>query len=76
MGYWVGRAFWNRGVASRALELFLQQHTQRPLHAHVAVQNLASIKVLQKNGFTILGAPRAHQGVEEYLLVLTTAGSA
>jgi RimJ/RimL family protein N-acetyltransferase len=53
VGYWVGREFWGQGVASRALELLLNEVTIRPLHAQVAASNQASLRVLQKSGFTV-----------------------
>ena len=36
VGYWLGRAYWGRGYASRALALLLDEVTDRPLIAHVA----------------------------------------
>jgi L-fuculose-phosphate aldolase len=53
VGYWIGREYWGRGVASRALALFLRQEPTRPLYAHVARHNIASRRVLEKCGFTI-----------------------
>jgi RimJ/RimL family protein N-acetyltransferase len=55
VGYWLGREYWGKGIATRALLLFLEQVTIRPLHAYVAKHNLASIRVLEKCGFTITG---------------------
>jgi RimJ/RimL family protein N-acetyltransferase len=55
VGYWIGRECWSRGIASAALALFLQEETTRPLTAHVASHNLASIRVLQKAGFAPAG---------------------
>lgn len=51
IGYWLGRSFWGRGIASSALELFLREVTERPLLAWVASHNAASIRVLEKSGF-------------------------
>jgi len=59
VGYRIGREYWGRGVATRALELMLQLITRRPLHARVAVHNTASIRVLQKCGFEIVGHERS-----------------
>jgi RimJ/RimL family protein N-acetyltransferase len=56
VGYWLGREFWGRGIATRALELFLDEVTIRPLYAHVAKHNVASRRVLEKCGFVIVGA--------------------
>jgi RimJ/RimL family protein N-acetyltransferase len=53
VGYWIGREFWGRGIATRALNAFLREVTTRPLYAHVAAHNVASIRVLEKCGFTI-----------------------
>ena len=49
--YWIGRDFWNRGIASRALSLLLSLETTRPLNARVAKHNYGSIRVLEKAGF-------------------------
>jgi RimJ/RimL family protein N-acetyltransferase len=70
VGYWLGRPFWGRGIATTALREFLEQVTERPLHAYVAKHNLASLRVLQKCGFTICGASEA----EEYVLILAAVG--
>ena len=51
VGYWIGREFWGRGVATRALALFLEIVTTRPLHAVLAPHNVASRRVLEKCGF-------------------------
>jgi RimJ/RimL family protein N-acetyltransferase len=77
VGYWFGREYWGQGVANAALSQFLQRVTTRPLHAHVAKHNLASIRVLQKCGFTVSGEARfsdadGEQG-EEFILTLGPA---
>jgi RimJ/RimL family protein N-acetyltransferase len=53
VGYWIDRAFWGRGVATEALSAFLCLEHIRPLYAGVAKHNVASIRVLQKCGFTL-----------------------
>jgi RimJ/RimL family protein N-acetyltransferase len=53
VGYWVARDFWGQGIASRALELLLNEVPVRPLHARVATSNRASLRVLQKCGFVV-----------------------
>lgn len=55
IGYWIDRAFWGRGIATEALSAFLRLERTRPLYAGVAKHNAASIRVLQKCGFTLLG---------------------
>ncbi|NOT01991.1 MAG: GNAT family N-acetyltransferase [Phycisphaerales bacterium] len=52
IGYWIGREFWGRGIATAALADFLGHDRTRPLQAFVAKQNAASIRVLEKCGFT------------------------
>jgi RimJ/RimL family protein N-acetyltransferase len=54
VGYWVGKEFWRRGIASAAVTEFLLLVKVRPLFAEVANHNLASKRVLEKNGFTVL----------------------
>ena len=54
VGYWIGKPFWGRGIATSALQEFLAQVKIRPLFAHVANHNPASKRVLEKNGFTLL----------------------
>jgi RimJ/RimL family protein N-acetyltransferase len=59
IGYWIDRAFWGRGIATEALSAFLRLEQTRPLYAGVAKHNAASIRVLQKCGFTLLGPDNA-----------------
>ena len=57
VGYWLGRAHWGRGIASRAVgELVARLRADGPphagpLHAIVAHGNDASMRVLEKAGF-------------------------
>ncbi len=51
LGYWIARPHWRKGVASKAVELMLQEVKVRPLYATAAVHNVASIRVLIKHGF-------------------------
>ncbi|HEX6715160.1 MAG TPA: GNAT family N-acetyltransferase [Thermoleophilaceae bacterium] len=55
VGYWLGREFWGRGLATQALAEFLAIIDERPLRATVAPANRASVRVLEKNGFRLLG---------------------
>lgn len=55
VGYWLGREFWGKGIATRALLEFLKQVKERPLYAHVARHNIASLRVLEKCGFRLQG---------------------
>jgi RimJ/RimL family protein N-acetyltransferase len=70
VGYWLGRAFWGRGLATRALAELVEEVPARPLHAWVARSNVASIRVLEKCGFVVAGSRTEADGVEELLLEL------
>jgi RimJ/RimL family protein N-acetyltransferase len=56
VGYWLGKAFWGRGIATKALAERLDEVTERPLYARVARTNLGSIRVLEKCGFAVIGS--------------------
>src|SRR5438132_14309495 len=36
VGYWLGKEDWGRGIATRALSIFLDEAKMRPLYARVA----------------------------------------
>ena len=54
VGYWLGRQFWGKGVASAALGDFLKIVTDRPVEGWIAPHNAGSARVLEKNGFTFV----------------------
>ena len=73
--YWLGRPYWGKGIATAALREFLTIVRQRPIYARAAKDNLASLRVLEKSGFTICGQDKgfAHargQEIEEFILRL------
>ncbi len=75
VGYWIGREFWGRGIVSESLKQFLGQEMRRPLFAHVAKHNLASLRVLEKCGFKVIRedkwTPNPNEDeVEEFILIL------
>ena len=75
LGYWVGRDFWGRGVATKAVALLVDEVPIRPLYAHVAVHNVGSIRVLDKCGFRRDRVQEAKastpgDGIEEFIFVL------
>jgi RimJ/RimL family protein N-acetyltransferase len=75
IGYWIGRQYWGRGVATQALTLLARQVSTRPLYAHVAAHNVGSIRVLQKCGFErdrVLEAqaPEPDDGIQEFIFML------
>ncbi len=57
--YWIGREFWGRGIATRALAAFLEIVTVRPLYASAASDNAGSLRVLEKCGFRRTGEESA-----------------
>ena len=76
IGYWLGREFWGHGIASRAVWQFVSLIPIRPLWAHVAKHNGASIRVLEKCGFKLAGEDRAAAAtggevVDEFVYVLS-----
>ena len=75
VGYWIDRAYWGMGIASRALHLLLGEVTIRPLVATAATSNGASLRVLQKCGFVVeqvrqSPASDRYPACEEAVLVL------
>jgi RimJ/RimL family protein N-acetyltransferase len=75
IGYWIGREFWGKGIATRALGAFLHELTTRPLYAYAAAHNVASIRVLEKCGFAISdevleASDEPEDGIAEVMLKL------
>ena len=75
VGYWIGRAYWGKGIATRALAALLEEDTKRPLHARVAGDNLGSVRVLEKSGFERIDSKRVFDEtrgaeIEDVLYVL------
>jgi carbonic anhydrase len=73
VGYWIGKEFWGRGIATRALRLLLGEVTARPLYAYVAKHNVGSVRVLQKCGFEVSREEQVSvrgQRIDELLMVL------
>ena len=75
VGYWLGKEYWGKGIATRALEEFLKIIETRPLYAHVAKHNIGSRRVLEKCGFTMAGEDRFFseffgKNIDEFVLTL------
>ncbi len=74
--YWIGRAHWGKGIATRALTAFLARaNSTRPIYARVSRDNLGSRRVLEKCGFQVIGEMRGFanargQEIAELLLEL------
>ncbi|WP_199618118.1 GNAT family N-acetyltransferase [Paenibacillus alkalitolerans] len=75
VGYWIGRQYWGKGIATSALSKFLDYVKVRPLYARAAKDNIGSVRVLEKCGFKIYGEDKGfsnarNEEVEEYILKL------
>ncbi len=75
VGYWIGKEYWSKGIATQALAAFLGHVKTRPLYAHVAKHNVASRRVLEKSGFRMFGMEwvldmQGENKVEEFILKL------
>ncbi len=75
VGYWIGREYWGKGIATKALSEFLGHVKTRPLYARVAKQNPASVRVLEKCGFKITSEDKdsfhlPDEEVEEFIMKL------
>ncbi len=58
--YWIGRAYWGNGLATRALEKFLREdEKRRPLVGRAAADNFGSVRVLEKCGFVHVARVRS-----------------
>ncbi len=55
IGYWIGEAFWGNGIATKAVELITEYGFDKlnlnRIYTGVFEYNLASMKVLEKNGY-------------------------
>ncbi|MBY0114403.1 MAG: GNAT family N-acetyltransferase [Phycisphaerales bacterium] len=73
IGYWIAREHWGRGIVTRAITLMLTEFRRRPLYATAASGNLASIRVLEKNGFVLVSrrmTPETPRTIERETLTL------
>ena len=74
IGYWLGKEFWGRGIATEALRQFLGVVKTRPLFGRVAKHNAGSRRVLEKCGFKVAGEEKfmniGNEEVDEFVLRL------
>jgi len=73
--YWIGKEYWGRGLATRALAEYLGQVTERPIYGRAAMDNKGSIRVMEKCGFVITGYAKGYANardavIEEVILEL------
>lgn len=72
--YWIDRAYWGQGIATRALAEFLENvQKKRPIFGRAAKDNLGSRRVLEKCGFKYIGEEKgfANARGREILEVIT-----
>lgn len=65
--YWIDRKFWGQGVATKALNNFLDIETTRAIFGRVAFDNFGSQKVLEKCGFVKIGSEKAFANARQKL---------
>jgi RimJ/RimL family protein N-acetyltransferase len=74
VGYWLGKEFWGKGIATQALAEYISIVKTRPLFAHVVRHNIGSRRVLEKCGFKVIGEDKytnpAAVEIEEFVLKL------
>ena len=75
VSFWIGKDYWGWGITTTALSAFLGIQKLRPLYARAAKDNIASLRVLEKCGFTITGEEKGFanargEEVEEHILEL------
>lgn len=55
LGYWIGEYYWGKGIATKAVELITKYGFEKlqiiRIYSSVFENNIASMKVLEKNGF-------------------------
>nr|WP_293843363.1 GNAT family N-acetyltransferase [uncultured Arsenicibacter sp.] len=74
--YWLDRAVWGQGIATKALNELLTIAPHRPVYARVAFDNIGSQRVLTKCGFVKIGtdhgfANARQADIEEYIYRLS-----
>jgi RimJ/RimL family protein N-acetyltransferase len=78
VGFWVAKAYRNRGIATTALRVFIRYAFEElnlsRLTAHTLVFNTASARVLEKNGFEVEGYLRKHTRINGNLFDTLACG--
>lgn len=64
IGYWLGKPFWGKGIMSQALKYMttfaFEKYELRKIYAEVFEGNIASMKVLEKAGYTLEATFKKH----------------
>lgn len=74
--YWIDKKFWGQGIATIALQKFLNIEKVRPIYGRTAFDNYSSQKVLEKCGFVKTGTDRGfanarQEEIEEFIYKLS-----
>jgi RimJ/RimL family protein N-acetyltransferase len=64
--YWLARECWGQGLATKVLQLFLQIEIERPLWGRCAKDNLASVRVMEKNDFVLVGEEKGFANARQH----------
>jgi RimJ/RimL family protein N-acetyltransferase len=68
IGYWLGKTYWNNGIATDAVSIVCDYSFYSldiiKLEAYVFRDNIASIKVLEKNSFNLEGILRKDYNIK------------
>lgn len=73
--YWIGKADWGKGIATKAVKQFLKLLPDRPIYARAVADNKGSIRVLEKCGFEVVGREKGYANargmeVEEVVMAI------
>lgn len=76
VSYWIDSKYWGKGIATKALQLFIKDVSKRPLVGCVAFDNYGSQKVLEKCGFVKVASEMSYANarkmeIEEFIYELT-----
>lgn len=63
MGYWIGESYWGNGIGTKEVELITNYAFDRldltRVYASIFEYNVASMRVLEKNGFQLEGISKS-----------------
>lgn len=74
--YWIDKKYWGQGIATTALQSFLNIEKSRPIYGRTAFDNYGSQKVLEKCGFVKTGTDKGfanarQEEIEEFIYKLS-----
>jgi [ribosomal protein S5]-alanine N-acetyltransferase len=67
LGYWIGEEYWDKGIATAAVQLVISyvfsELELEEIYAYVLLENKPSIRVLEKNGMNQIGEINEYHSV-------------